>query len=831
MRRAAFRFVRTAIIWFVSLAAVLAVSWFAPSLANASINILFRLRGELSQPAEDIVIVAIDDASLQRLGKYPWSRQITADCLNVITGGKPKAVGLDIIYAEETTPEEDEQLAAAIEKNGRVVLPVQLFENASENDPAQTEIQWLNPLSEFDRVAAGKGHAHAAPDVDGTLRSIQLSKADDKGERRWAFGLEALRVAEQIPAEDYQEKSGALHFGSYKINLETEAATVPGVTVVRTDEMLINYAGPTKSFRYYSFADVLEGRIAPDVFAGKIVLVGATSPTLGDSQVTPFMHYSSPGDDREGGQAMPGVEVHANVVNTIKNHLSLRYLPQFGDIGIALLIIFAATAAVKFLDGWRQVMVLAVIFVTVVFGSLFAFDNYFLILPVPEMLTAFLAVVPLLLLDRSLAASRDLDVKLNTLSEVQKGFLPDEGVSDKSIRQKLNLGSIVSHNLEWKLRAVDDITTRLLSRMSFIDRVLTGMTEGVLVADIAGRVVFVNEHFSQMFDLAPPKIINQNLNAFFAAREFFDSAELGEAIDKVLEGNSYEKEFETPAPDARSFFVRLSPVTPGNDRSAADAKGISEIAAADDFSPAAVAVIGILILISDVTKQREFDRLKAETMRLVSHELRAPLTSIQGLSDVLRKFPVSGKDSGEMLSTIHSEAVRLNELINRFLDLERLESGAQDLQKSAVEINRLVASCVQGVMPLANEKDIKIRQINGHLLPSVQADSQLLAQAVRNLLHNALKYSPPETTVTIETVRAATELQIIVRDEGYGIPEPALERIFDKFYRLERDAASTIIGSGLGLAFVKEVAEKHGGRVFVESEEGTGSTFILSIPF
>lgn len=818
MRRKWFQATRLAAIWSVSAAAVLSVSWFAPSFNTAATNLLFRLRGELPPP-ENIVVVAIDDASLQRIGKYPWSRRITAECLEKITAGKPSAVGLDIVYAEETEPEDDARLAAAIRENRRVVLPVQLFENAAQNAAAETEIVWLRPVPEFDRAAVGKGHAHAAPDTDGTLRGIQLSKTDDRGNRFWAFGLEILRVAENIEPDDYEEKNDGLRFGSYEIRLITpndaETAETPGVSVVRANEMLINYIGAAKSFRYYSFADVADGSVSPEVFARKIVLVGATSPTLGDAQVTPFMQFSG-ADERQGGQAMPGVEVHANVINTIKNRLWLGFLPEFYAFAIALLIVVAATGAINSLDGWRQVAVLGSIFLAVVVGSLIAFNRYFLILPLPEMLAAFFAAVPLLLLDRSLVASRDLDSKLNALFEVQKGFLHDE--SDASNRLK-SRSSIVPRNLESKLRAVDDITARLLARMSFINRVLTGMTDGVMVADHADRIVFVNDCFAEMLD--GQDLINRDLSGFLLTKNIFTLDELRAATRKVWAGENYEKEFQISNTQERSFFLRFSPVTAGDN--SGEVRLTSEIAVNQE-------IIGILILLSDVTKQRELDRLKAETIQLVSHELRSPLTSIQGLSDVLLKFPVAADESREMLTTIHSEAVRLNEMISRFLDLKRLESGTQDLQTTLIEINHLLETCVLAANPAAAEKGITIQLVKNRHLPIFQADQQLLAQAVGNLLSNAVKYSPPNTNVTIEAGTIASELLITVRDDGYGIPPHALERIFDKFYRLERDAKSETIGTGLGLSFVKEAVEKHGGRITVESVEGVGSTFVLRLP-
>lgn len=820
-RRTVIHWLRIALIWLISVAAVQIIAWFAPSLSNASINMLFRLRGELKAP-DNIVIVAIDDASLQRLGKYPWSRRITAEGLNKISAGHPQAVGIDIIYAEETAPEDDKLLAAAIKKNGRVVLPVQLFENASETSPEKSGIEWLYPLPEFSGAAAAKGHAHAAPGVDGTLRSVQLKKSDHKGHVFWAFGLEVLRVAEQIGRDDFEEKPGTLRFGSYDIRLfadETESTETPGVSIIRPNEMLINYAGTAKSFKYYSFADVLDGRIPPETFTGKIVLVGATSPTLGDTQVTPFMHYAGTGD-REGGQGTPGVEVHANIINTIKNHLWLGFLPWFLEIALALLIIFVATVAVKLLDGWQQVLALSLLILAVVGGSLLSFNTYYLILPLPEMLTAFLAAVPLLLIDRSLAASRDLDIKLNLLSEVQKDFLFDPHKDAQKLNRSMLL---VPHNLESKLRAVDDITARLLSRLSFINRVLAGMSEGVIVADTSHRIVFINHSFTEMFDVNRTDFVGHDFTDFFVERNIFTETEFQEISERVLGGQNYEKEFETSTAGKHHYYLRFSPVT------AADETDLDHLDLPAEELPAA-SVIGILILFADVTEQRELDRLKAETVQLVSHELRAPLTSIQSLSDVLLKFPVSADESGEMLATIHSEAVRLNDLINRFLNIKRLESGVQDLQISSFNVDKLITDAVSVANIAAAEKNIKLQFLENQPNILFEADAELLKQAVGNLLSNAVKYSPPQTVVKIEAVKSANELRIIVRDEGYGVPANSLTRIFENFYRLARDLAAGTIGTGLGLPLVKDIAEKHGGRVTVESEENVGSTFVIHLP-
>src|SRR5215213_6603440 len=297
--------------------AAIAVTLLVPSLSAASPNMLFRFRGGLPSP-DDIVILAIDDASLQRVGNWPWPRSVMASVLDRITDAHPRAVGLDVIYSEASDPANDVLLAEAIKRNGRVVLPAQLTEFEATQSNLSGSSTWLLPLPEIRERAAATGHAHADPDVDGVLRTVQLSKADERGDRLWAFGLEILRVAEQIPPDEIEEQKDSLRLGRYRIAIhdEAEKSSIPNVTVIRPNEMLINYLGPPRTFRYYSIGDVLNGSIDASAFANKIVLIGAVAQTMGDTRITPFISYG--GDDRQSGMGMPGVEVHANVIETIR---------------------------------------------------------------------------------------------------------------------------------------------------------------------------------------------------------------------------------------------------------------------------------------------------------------------------------------------------------------------------------------------------------------------------------------------------------------------------------------------------------------------------------
>ena len=804
---------RTALVLGLSTALVVVVTWFVPSLSAASLNMLFRLRGGL-RPPDDVVILAIDDRSLQRLGQWPWPRSVMAGVLDRLTPARPLVVGLDVIYAERSTHEADRSLAAAVARNGRVVLPVQLYEAASADAPAGLTA-WLRPLPELAAAAAALGHAHVSPGVDGMVRSVQLSKADDRAERIWSFGLEALRVAEQIPAEEVEEKADVLRLGAHRIPVRREAAgpAAPGVAVVRRNEMLINYAGPAGTFHHYSVADLIDGQVPPAAFAGKIVLVGAVAESMGDARVAPFMHYG--GERRQGGQEMPGVEIHANIINTVRGRLSLAATPDWAALAAALAVMLCAALTVRQFDGWRQLTILGLIFLAITLGSLYVFSRHLIIPPLVPMLTGFASVIPLLL-NRSLAASRELDLKLAALVGSQEGFL-SAGTGAGAGLIDLDLRLDLPQSLAWKLRAVDDLTTRLLARMSFMNRILSSMGEGVFVADPEGRIVFANREASQLFGGGEPHdLVGADFADFLAGRGVVGRPRLREAFAEAAGGLHVRLEFEIPSPEPRSHSLLLSALVTDSDGAPVGMAGGRPI--------------GVVALISDITKRVELDRMKTETLQLVSHELRTPLTSIRGLSDALIKFPVPAGEAREMLGTIHSEAARLGETINRYLDLTRLESGAQPLHLTRVPCRQLIDGCVRNLSLLAAERCIGLASRVNPTLPDLLVDAPLLTQAVGNLLSNAIKYSPPGTEVVIAAELSDAGVAIRVRDQGLGIPEEAREKIFEKFYRLRRDTASGVVGTGLGLPLVKEIVERHGGRMSVESGPGAGSTFTIHLP-
>jgi two-component system sensor histidine kinase VicK len=242
-----------------------------------------------------------------------------------------------------------------------------------------------------------------------------------------------------------------------------------------------------------------------------------------------------------------------------------------------------------------------------------------------------------------------------------------------------------------------------------------------------------------------------------------------------------------------------------------------------------IASSGIVVTMHDATAQHELNQAKSDMVSLVSHELRTPLTSIRGYSDMLLKYDLVQDKGKPFLGTIIDESSRLNQLIQSFLDIASIESGRHKITKSDFEVGPMLKDMITVIKPVAAEKQITIQSAEAKGI-RVRADRLLVYQALTNLVANAIKYSPGGTTIRIGIANGNGRFRFQVADQGYGIPADEVTKIFEKFYRRESKETREQSGFGLGLAFTKEVAVRHGGEVVVESEVGKGSVFTLSIP-
>jgi two-component system phosphate regulon sensor histidine kinase PhoR len=238
------------------------------------------------------------------------------------------------------------------------------------------------------------------------------------------------------------------------------------------------------------------------------------------------------------------------------------------------------------------------------------------------------------------------------------------------------------------------------------------------------------------------------------------------------------------------------------------------------------------LTVRDVTRMKEYDKLKSDMISLMSHELRTPITSINGFAELLAMDETIPEESREFLNIISSESQRLSRMINTFLAVTQLEAGdKQEVLKIPLKMDDVVRETLASLQTVAKKKRIRLVEQPASRMPPVAADKSLIRQVISNLVSNAIKYSPERTTVTVSTILEADTVRVSVEDRGFGIPPESVDRVWEKFYRVTRDGQEKDEEStGLGLSFVREVVEQHGGQVELASEVGRGSTFSFTLP-
>ena len=244
--------------------------------------------------------------------------------------------------------------------------------------------------------------------------------------------------------------------------------------------------------------------------------------------------------------------------------------------------------------------------------------------------------------------------------------------------------------------------------------------------------------------------------------------------------------------------------------------------------------VGYIIVLIDVTREVEVDKLKSQFISNVSHELRTPVTVLRTYVDTLYSHPddFDADTQKEFISVINNETIRLQKMVNDVLDFSRLEAQEANFVKEECDVCHLVDECVESIKVLADEKNITVAVIKEPNLPLVNLNRDSILRALNNLISNSIKYSPDGSRIKVRA-ELATDTNFVefsVEDNGIGIPQEHLSKIFDRFYRVENDT-HTVKGTGLGLHLVQITVEKHHqGKVFVTSKVNEGSKFGFRLP-
>lgn len=353
-------------------------------------------------------------------------------------------------------------------------------------------------------------------------------------------------------------------------------------------------------------------------------------------------------------------------------------------------------------------------------------------------------------------------------------------------------------------RMASDLNGRIqtvIRQRNELEAVLSSMREGVLALDTDEKVISINRAAAKLFLRSPEKLMGK------IVQEVVRNTDFHLFVRNALEGAASEERDIV-------FYQDKKRIVSTNSSPLLDAKGER---------------MGVLIVLHDVTRLRRLENMRRDFAANVSHEIKTPLTAIKGFVETLRSGTVEkAEDSEKFLGIIENHVNRLSLIIDDLMKLSEIEQkGLMELQKGSLQ--PLISNAVETCRPLADEKQIRL-EWECKKNPEAKMNAAFLEQAVMNLVDNAVKYSPEQSTVRVSAEKTEKEILIRVQDQGIGIPREHLPRLFERFYRVDKSRSRKAGGTGLGLAIVKHIALSHGGYVTVQSRMGEGSVFEIHLP-
>lgn len=356
----------------------------------------------------------------------------------------------------------------------------------------------------------------------------------------------------------------------------------------------------------------------------------------------------------------------------------------------------------------------------------------------------------------------------------------------------------------------------LTASLPLLQTIGTTLVDGLLLVGPDRHIVFANQVLSEMLEQPPERLVGASL--ITALRDYH--------VDAMVERSLLRDEGQSitfqPILSQRRYILHCQPL----------------------LAP----LEGAVVVVHDLTQIANLERARREMVSNVSHELRTPLTSIRLLVETLASEPPPDPERARrMLGLIDDETQAMTQLIDELRELVDIESGRVALQLQPMQVADLVGRAVERLQPQAERRGLHLTTELTPELPPVLVDADRIGQVLINLLHNALKFTPEHGNICIRaflaapppTPRVARELKqvegddwlvVSVSDTGIGIPAAEIERVFERFYKVDRARTRNSGGTGLGLAIAKHLVERHGGRVWAESVEGRGSTFSLLLP-
>ncbi|RZT36438.1 hypothetical protein EV147_3758 [Cupriavidus agavae] len=748
----------------------------------------------------DIVLVTIDDASIGAVGRWPWRRSVLAALVDQLAAQQPRVIGLDVILSEPDIryPADDAALAESIRRAGNVILPV-----VAEPGPAGPVMR--PPL---DGLRTGLGHINLMPDADGVARAVWLREGDADARPYWQFAAAMAAFGQASPASSDSFRHEA-------------ASRVDSAGWLSQDRLRIPYAGPPGSFTRVPVLDVLSGQLGPDYFRGKFVIVGTVATGLGDVFPTPVSRH---------GRGMSGIEVQANVLQALREGTGIVRVPELAGWFATLLPVLLAALAAWMLTPRDALIAVAVLVAALIGGSIMLVGSMQLWFAPSAAVFGCLLVYPLWSWRRQEAALRFLSEELVRLGR-EPGLLAAPARID--------------HSLDGRMQAVYDMTARLRDMRRFLSDGLESLPEATLICNLDGGILVANRRAVALVppvlqginDMPQPAGLGGLAGGYGTAPDDEGGYDDGYGgLDRPGLPDVIETLFPVPGPGLAYWDALCGALdADGPVMSSSDSHGV-ELATEDDrryllhgapLHGEAGRPAGVIVSLVDITTVRRAERQREQTLHFLSHDMRSPQASILALID-MQSRDTRALPEPELLGRISEHAHRTLALADDFIRLAQAES--QNLVFADVEMTALVLDATDEMWALARTRGIELEldlDAEGVVL---RASPMLLVRAIANLVSNAIKFSPPGAPVQVRLHRLGPYLAIEVTDHGPGIALEDQARLFRPFSRVHAQGSDAPSGSGLGLVFVKTVAERHGGRVVLRSGVGEGATFSIWLP-
>ena len=363
-----------------------------------------------------------------------------------------------------------------------------------------------------------------------------------------------------------------------------------------------------------------------------------------------------------------------------------------------------------------------------------------------------------------------------------------DGKKDKDFAEAL---TIMTNELKENLNEV----SRQKNQM---ETILLHMTDGIIAFNMEGKVIIVNPAANNLLK------ITQADDTF---EKIFNKIHLDVNMEKIIYLENWTSSEQRVQVNDKYVNMFFEPFKDENDRPS-----------------------GIMVVIQDITEHVKLDNMRREFVADVSHELKTPITSIMGYSDTLLESEYDKEMQDKFLNVISTEARRMAKLVTDLLSLSRFDTNEEKIEKIEFDLGELVKRCQEKVQIEITKKKHKVECFVTADVPPVYADKDGIERVVLNILTNSIKYTPEEGNIKIYVGFVYNDAYIKIIDDGIGIPEEDLSRIFDRFYRVDKARTREMGGTGLGLSIAKEILDKNNGSIDIKSEVGKGTEVVIKIP-